>query len=263
MAGDPIGSTRREKLRSSCDRCGTAKVKCDKEQPECGRCISHGVPCVYGVSRKMGKPPRRISLSQSTSDTVTATQSSSASSSGGMPLDLELPGTGMNTWDPMDEDSNNHTFIDILDAGDSLSHEFSMPTIPNLPLDYNDWAISNQTDVNIQSPFRSSQQSLIQGEDLSSMTFQGQMGTSADLEQGPISPEIVNSHDCQQKSHEILESISVHNMSKSEVKEGLPLPTGVAMKTETTVSGVPLDLVLQLNREATERLIQLASNRWS
>ena len=31
------------------------------------------------------------------------------------------------------------------------------------------------------------------------------------------------------------------------------------MKTETTVNGVPLDLVLQLNREATERLIQLVS----
>lgn len=259
MAGDSIGSTRQEKLRSSCDRCGTAKVKCDKEQPECGRCISHGVPCVYGVSRKMGKPSRRISLSQSTSDTVTTTQSSSETSSGGMPLDLELPGTGMNTWDPMDEDRNSHRFIDILDAGESLNHELSIPMIPNLPLDYNDWAISDQTDVNIHFPFRSSQQSPIQGEDLSSVTFQGQWDTSANLEQGPISPEIANSHDCQQKSHEILESISVHNMSKSEAKEGLPLPTGVAMKTETTVNGVPLDLVLQLNREATERLIQLVS----
>lgn len=83
-----------------------------------------------------------------------------------MLLDLELPGTGMNTWDPLDEDSNSHTFIDILDAGESLNHELSIPIIPNLPLDYNDWAISDQTDVNIHFPFRSSQQSPMQGEDL-------------------------------------------------------------------------------------------------
>ncbi|GAB1312813.1 hypothetical protein MFIFM68171_03023 [Madurella fahalii] len=46
------------KLRASCDRCGASKLKCDRGQPECERCISHGIPCVYGVSRKMGKPRR-------------------------------------------------------------------------------------------------------------------------------------------------------------------------------------------------------------
>ncbi|KAK2616448.1 hypothetical protein QQS21_000690 [Conoideocrella luteorostrata] len=47
------------KLRSSCDTCGQAKIKCDRGQPACGRCVVHGVACVYGVSRKAGKPPRR------------------------------------------------------------------------------------------------------------------------------------------------------------------------------------------------------------
>ncbi|KAI0403141.1 hypothetical protein F4802DRAFT_573224 [Xylaria palmicola] len=51
-------SRRPLKLRSSCDSCSIVKVKCDRGQPECGRCISRGLPCVYGVSRKMGKPPR-------------------------------------------------------------------------------------------------------------------------------------------------------------------------------------------------------------
>ncbi|KXG47309.1 Aflatoxin biosynthesis regulatory protein [Penicillium griseofulvum] len=256
MAGDSIRSTRPEKLRSSCDRCGTAKVKCDKEQPECGRCISHGVPCIYGVSRKMGKPPRRVSLSRSTSDTVTTTQSSSETSSGGMPLDLEpSPRTDMNTWDHMDEDSSQ-TFIDILDAGGILNHNLPIPMIPNLPLDYNEWTISDQTSVNVLCPFRSSQQSPTQGEDLTSMAFQWQWDGS--VEQGSISPEVANDHDCQRKSHEILESLSVHNIGKSEADE-LPPPAGFALKTETTVNGVPLDLVLQLNREATERLIQLVS----
>ncbi|KAL2157558.1 hypothetical protein VTH06DRAFT_5935 [Thermothelomyces fergusii] len=49
---------RQPKLRASCDQCGASKLKCDRGQPECERCISHGIPCVYGVSRKMGKPRR-------------------------------------------------------------------------------------------------------------------------------------------------------------------------------------------------------------
>lgn len=51
------------KLRSSCDSCGTAKVKCDREQPGCGRCINLGLACVYGPSRQIGKPPRKRPIS--------------------------------------------------------------------------------------------------------------------------------------------------------------------------------------------------------
>ncbi|KAF4627982.1 hypothetical protein G7Y89_g10170 [Cudoniella acicularis] len=47
------------KLRSSCDSCGTAKVKCDHGHPECGRCVTLRLTCVYGLSRKVGKPPRK------------------------------------------------------------------------------------------------------------------------------------------------------------------------------------------------------------
>jgi len=47
------------KLRSSCDSCGDAKVKCDRGRPGCRRCTSLGLVCVYGISRKSGKPPRR------------------------------------------------------------------------------------------------------------------------------------------------------------------------------------------------------------
>jgi len=47
------------KLRSSCDACGAAKVRCNKAQPRCSRCDASGQACVYGLSRKFGKPPRR------------------------------------------------------------------------------------------------------------------------------------------------------------------------------------------------------------
>ncbi|EEU43543.1 uncharacterized protein NECHADRAFT_82927 [Fusarium vanettenii 77-13-4] len=47
------------RFRSSCDACGQAKIKCDRGRPACSRCIAQGLGCVYGVSRKAGKPPRR------------------------------------------------------------------------------------------------------------------------------------------------------------------------------------------------------------
>ncbi|KAL9638742.1 MAG: hypothetical protein Q9164_001359 [Protoblastenia rupestris] len=45
-----------EKLRSTCDSCGASKVKCDRQKPRCGRCISLGSDCIYGHSRRKGKP---------------------------------------------------------------------------------------------------------------------------------------------------------------------------------------------------------------
>lgn len=59
------GAARRPpKLRSSCDACGSAKVRCDKTQPRCGRCAAGGITCVYGLSRKFGKAPRKKAPSE-------------------------------------------------------------------------------------------------------------------------------------------------------------------------------------------------------
>jgi hypothetical protein len=54
----PVGAGA-PKLRSSCDSCGIAKVKCDRKQPECDRCKALDQACVYGLSRHSGKPPRK------------------------------------------------------------------------------------------------------------------------------------------------------------------------------------------------------------
>lgn len=44
------------KLRSSCDACNQAKVKCTKTRPMCARCAKHGdSDCVYGISLRAGK----------------------------------------------------------------------------------------------------------------------------------------------------------------------------------------------------------------
>jgi len=47
------------KSRSACDNCGIAKVKCDREHSECGRCTILSLTCTYGLSRKCGKPRRK------------------------------------------------------------------------------------------------------------------------------------------------------------------------------------------------------------
>ncbi|KAL2828553.1 hypothetical protein BJY01DRAFT_131497 [Aspergillus pseudoustus] len=47
----------REKFRTSCDACAASKVRCSKEQPRCVRCVQHDHKCVYGRSRRKGKPP--------------------------------------------------------------------------------------------------------------------------------------------------------------------------------------------------------------
>ena len=47
------------RLRSSCEGCGSAKVKCNRGQPTCSRCATLSLTCVYGISRRFGKPPRK------------------------------------------------------------------------------------------------------------------------------------------------------------------------------------------------------------
>ncbi|KAM3081314.1 hypothetical protein ACMFMG_004781 [Clarireedia jacksonii] len=48
------------KLRSSCNECAAAKVRCDKAHPECVRCVTNEIKCVYGVSRRLGKTRKRL-----------------------------------------------------------------------------------------------------------------------------------------------------------------------------------------------------------
>lgn len=44
-------------FRSSCDPCASSKVRCTKEPNGCSRCVQNGLKCIYGRSRRKGKPP--------------------------------------------------------------------------------------------------------------------------------------------------------------------------------------------------------------
>ncbi|KAL2867772.1 uncharacterized protein BJX67DRAFT_352226 [Aspergillus lucknowensis] len=50
------------RLRTACDPCSTAKVRCDKKHPACGRCFQAGLGCSYSQSRKHGRQPWRKRL---------------------------------------------------------------------------------------------------------------------------------------------------------------------------------------------------------
>ncbi|KAB8207675.1 Zn2-Cys6 binuclear cluster domain protein [Aspergillus parasiticus SU-1] len=62
------------KLRASCDFCAMSKVKCDRGQPQCVRCIKSGIDCNYSESRRIGKAwhhcaPSAVGSNSSTSTT--------------------------------------------------------------------------------------------------------------------------------------------------------------------------------------------------
>ena len=58
-----------QKLRTSCDKCHIAKVKCvpaGMQQGICTRCQSNNVPCIYSPSLRVGKPRGSKNLRQQT-----------------------------------------------------------------------------------------------------------------------------------------------------------------------------------------------------
>jgi hypothetical protein len=45
------------KYRSACDACGSAKVRCDRSKPKCGRCTTRELSCNYGIDNQHGLMP--------------------------------------------------------------------------------------------------------------------------------------------------------------------------------------------------------------
>ncbi|KAL3473363.1 hypothetical protein BJX99DRAFT_261427 [Aspergillus californicus] len=47
------------KVRSTCNACQQAKIRCSHERPSCKRCQKHGIECVYSISRRLGRPAKK------------------------------------------------------------------------------------------------------------------------------------------------------------------------------------------------------------
>ncbi|RAL04654.1 Zn(II)2Cys6 transcription factor domain-containing protein [Aspergillus ibericus CBS 121593] len=47
------------KVRSTCNACQQAKIRCSHEKPACRRCQKHNLTCVYSISRRLGRPAKK------------------------------------------------------------------------------------------------------------------------------------------------------------------------------------------------------------
>ncbi|KAJ5900105.1 hypothetical protein N7495_004849 [Penicillium taxi] len=47
------------KVRSTCNACQQAKIRCSHEKPSCRRCQKHDIDCIYSVSRRLGRPSKK------------------------------------------------------------------------------------------------------------------------------------------------------------------------------------------------------------
>ncbi|KAH8672378.1 hypothetical protein BGZ61DRAFT_459215 [Ilyonectria robusta] len=248
MAANPSKRPGQPKLRTSCDQCGAAKVKCDRGQPECGRCVSHGRTCVYGVSRKMGKPPR-VKLRSSVKRMPDDQPGAGAGAADGRRLD----GSGGNdVWDAVDENSN----CIGLDALDGLFSDMDGQFLPNSPsLNFGEWAFTDHFGNHHLSPIQPGLLPTPDSTDWGSCpsteasttqptAHHSPSDTYSRSGRTPMPPLSMSGHDCPREAYDILRNLSFPNPSK--------IPS--AASSSTAGNQVPLDQVLRLNSEASERL---------
>ncbi|KAL7623784.1 hypothetical protein AAE478_005337 [Parahypoxylon ruwenzoriense] len=263
MSGDTQRVPRQPKLRASCDACGAAKLKCDRGQPECGRCVSYGISCLYGISRKKGKPPRdRLcsGLTRTSNDQTIAADvdklDSNSSSGSGMVLDRG-PFSGFNdvagSWDPMDDGSNG-LLID-LDTFDPLGRSMLNFNSP----DFNELAVSSRSSDNLLSANPqygpTSNPESPNPRCYSPLGLQSQMDINSNYDDAPIPPTGIRDHDCAREAYEVLGNLSFPKPGRSYSISSSGRTSGSA--AGSTTNGVPFDHVLRISREASERLCHL------
>lgn len=284
----PQESPRQPKLRSSCDACGTVKLKCDRKHPQCGRCVTHGIDCTYSISRKLGKPPRdtmrKRSESLSARTSAQLTNSLSASSLSESLLSYQ--------WDALDErhsnsntNSNNSNGKDG-DGGDDRhdnsqyrsrnngshsSHDSSTTSIFNfdgfldeslssavplselLSLDFGTSVGSDHLDSNMPASMRPSLTMMEEQLDLDLIGSSTGQNSSKD---SGISFSATG-HDCYQEAHEMLGSLlltdSSWNGRRGSLDETSP-GDGAFPFFSKSHGSMTLDQLLLLNGKAVERL---------
>lgn len=241
MTNEPTQAPRQRKLRSSCDGCGTAKLKCDRVQPICGRCRSIGVSCIYSVSRKMGKPPRdrvrNINSTRTVGDQVRNRGLSITSSSGACTTERSFP-----------------------------SDTSSSPRAHGAPTAWASTYFANQLST-INAP--TDEQDLPPFLDFTSIDFPedllfsppaapieaSQSATVAPapeyLESGLTTATSNTDHDCNHEACSIISGLSFQNLCPPSVT------LGTVIQTTSPSTPVPLDQILRLNRDANDRLGRL------
>lgn len=249
--------SRPPKLPSSCDSCGASKVKCDRGQPECGRCISHGLPCTYGISRKTGKPPRGPRLPQGMSALAGAKETSSSSSTAEISMDREQSALSSffdQTWAPMNEGSHDDSITNCLNFKGLEDDWSSMQFISDFGIEFNDDAVTDLPTISSASSQLPSSSSPPRGSHCVLPAYLSSRQGVVESGTGSMTRNGGSDHGCLPKLHEILQSLLVHHSWQPDFYAS---PSSVVSEGRTQV--VPLDRILQLNRQATEDLLSLAS----
>ncbi|KAE8552341.1 hypothetical protein TMatcc_002379 [Talaromyces marneffei ATCC 18224] len=270
MTDKSSASRRQPKLRSSCDGCGMAKLRCDRTQPECGRCVSYGLPCVYGVSWRMGKAPgggRRTSVTQGTSsrrpgatdtDKSDGNNRNSSNNDDGDAVMMD-PGLLSSLTDipPAFElmDGNTDDLINSYLQESSLlnltSFDFDTKLVAD---DCSNDLMPHDFRTGLEYTHGSSELGEYSSTSASTtqpITIQTQAYNNSQPDTDLNIPTGMTGHTCYMDAYEILRSLSVLKVSNCHS----------ATLSKTTKMGdanwVPFDHVLRINRETSERLSSL------
>ena len=248
MSGAAPQTLRQRKLRSSCDRCGAAKLRCDRSQPECTRCLSVGITCVYGVSRKAGKPPRnRDRLDDKSGDGTGGSAGNGLLPSSGSGSSLDSVCT---TWGKMD--GYHHSLMPSVHVSDAFRDnaiDLSLPALSSLEFD-DDLSANHETDPisSLGSPELEHYSTPAEQTQASRIAVEESMYFSSEF----MLPIGGKDHNCFREAHEILGGLSLlnPNTASSVSRSVADLTSAIS----GTTNCVPLDHILRLNRESSEQL---------
>lgn len=265
------------KLRSACDACSVAKVKCDKKKPVCDRCRTNSFTCSYSPSRRHGKQSwaervaeqQYLNSAMSTPPTTTPLMTPSlfpfpslygANDSLGFgltPLGLtpaaSQPGPldqmmGADGGDGQGADYSTLVGFDTLGDGlDFLSHWTGVGS----GVDLRSGSETSETQVHGTGP-NSTSNSISAGETSTPTTSPEDTTSISEPPQPPI-------HDCEAKAFTTLHSIHYCTMLHTD-------RPGMLKQTRTSSGNVsnhmpPLDKVLFFNRVAMSTLKELLDCR--
>lgn len=282
----PQEAPRQPKLRSSCDACGTVKLKCDRKHPVCGRCVAHGIDCTYSISRKLGKPPR---------DTMRKrTESLSARANNHLADSLTTSSLNESLlsykWNPLDERScngnakNNNGNNKNSDGGDddsdsgrnrsrgsNSSHDSTMmfnfdgllddsltSSIPLSELISLDFGPSFSGDLLDGSGRPSTRPCFTSMEQQLDLDLLGSSIGCSSVENGLPFPGATD-HDCYREAHDVLGSLLLTDASWAGRRGSLEAtsPRGASPFCGRSHGSMTLDQLLLLNGKAVERLSSL------
>ncbi|RMZ78592.1 hypothetical protein DV738_g3771, partial [Chaetothyriales sp. CBS 135597] len=204
----------------------------------------------------MGKPPQR-GVSGTLGNAIThprssghSIASSTSSSIAEMIMDLEPP------------DLTSNSILSFLTT-DAFDHNLQVPDIPFVPdftLHLPDEILMEQPKINmISSQLRAAASSPPMNSNSSVETNLFMTEGALDPGSGSIGSKAATDLECLTKLHEILESLSVPQSRQSDNKAALPSAAGF----ENLTQPIPLDLILKLNRKATEGLGSLAPSSYA